>query len=84
MSVTSLSRAGELRRRARAARRLPPPDEREQIRRTARVGIGELAEMLGVSRQCLRYWEQGLREPTGERLERYVAALDVLKEAAAA
>ena len=35
----------------------------------------EMAEIVGVTRQTVYFWESGQRKPTGDRLLKYAAAL---------
>jgi len=65
---------------------LPEPEIRRRIRRRALVSLTECAQVLGVSRQCLSFWECGKRTPSGDNLVRYVdllARLDHLSHAGA-
>jgi DNA-binding transcriptional regulator YiaG len=61
--------------RARASLALPDPASRRAIRRAAGVSLSELAAVVGVTKGAVQHWERGRRRPTGEHLERYVAAL---------
>jgi len=38
-----------------------------------------MAELVGVTRQSILYWETGRRRPTGDRLVRYIKALDACR-----
>jgi DNA-binding transcriptional regulator YiaG len=62
-------------------RGLPAPTERRRLRETAGLTKTELAQAIGVTRPCIAFWENGERTPSGAALERYVTALDVLREA---
>ncbi len=62
----------------RLNRSLPLPDDCLRIRTAARVSRHAVAVEVGVTAESVRLWEIGDRRPTGEHLERYVAALDVM------
>ena len=66
--------------RAATARRepLPPPAARRALRERKHLSQGDLAEIVGVTRQALSNWERGLRAPRGTTRARYLAALDEL------
>ena len=70
-----------LRVRVHAHRELPDPAGRRAARENAGIAVRELAEALGVSRQCVAQWEAGSRVPRGELLVRYVEALKIMQEA---
>ncbi|QIY95871.1 helix-turn-helix transcriptional regulator [Streptomyces sp. S1D4-11] len=76
--------ATALRVRARLLLRqdLPAPAERRAIRQAAGLSQGELAEAIGVTRQAVSHWEAGTRTPKGALLDRYVAAIRTLRDAA--
>lgn len=63
-------------------RALPPPTEREAIRKAAGLGVSEMAEMIGVSRWAIREWELGKGQPRGLNLRTYVGVLRRLQRAA--
>jgi DNA-binding transcriptional regulator YiaG len=62
-----------------ARRALPPPDGRRQLREAAGVSLAAVGRAVGVSGECVRLWEAGLRFPSGERLGRYVEVLQLLE-----
>jgi transcriptional regulator with XRE-family HTH domain len=70
--------------RVKASRRLPPPEVRRAIRRSARVSQQDLADELGVHRCMVARYESGVRRPSGRVLLDYVRLLDELREAVAA
>jgi DNA-binding transcriptional regulator YiaG len=49
----------------RSKRKLPPANERQQIRKAAKVSLRDMAKALGVSHSLIRHWESGgtPREP---------------------
>ncbi len=57
---------------------LPSAPTREAIRLAAGLSRGQLAEVLGVTRQCVFNWESGRRTPRGDQLLRYHQALDAM------
>jgi DNA-binding transcriptional regulator YiaG len=64
-----------------ARRELPSPAARRALRTAAGVSQEDVARAIGVTRQCISWWEAGGRTPSGENLTRYVAALDEIKRA---
>lgn len=62
---------------------LPAPPARAAIRRRARVTHERLAAELGVHRLTVIRWENGTREPRGDRRLRYARLLAELREAVA-
>lgn len=54
---------------------LPPPAERRAIRLAAGVAATKVAAELGVTGQCVRWWERGRSEPSSANLAAYVAVL---------
>jgi DNA-binding transcriptional regulator YiaG len=62
-------------------RGLPAPAERRRLREAAGLTKTELAQAIHVTRRCIAFWENGERTPQGAALERYVTALDVLRDA---
>jgi transcriptional regulator with XRE-family HTH domain len=67
--------------RTRLRRGLPPPIVARAIRLEAGVSIGDVAEVIGVTRQCVSLWERGERTPRGMNRERYVLVLCELRRA---
>jgi len=67
-----------------AAITLPSARTREAIRQAAGLSRGQLAEVLGVTRQCVFNWESGRRTPRGDQLMRYRQALDAMRRTGAA
>jgi DNA-binding transcriptional regulator YiaG len=68
------SKAQEL---ARLRRRLACGEARE-LRRQARMSVGEVSTLLNVSPSAVWYWENGRRVPRGERALVYARLLDDL------
>lgn len=64
--------------RARPGRRLPDPPARRALRERAGLAQVALARVLGVDPSTVCRWEAGDREPSGERRDDYLAALDRL------
>jgi transcriptional regulator with XRE-family HTH domain len=69
---------GQLRSRVRVKRALPPPATRRALRIAARISLTEVAQTVGVTRQCVSPWELGVRTPQGDNLERYARVLAML------
>lgn len=65
----------------RKRRELPSGEELKRIRRAARVSRRELAAAVGVSESTILAYEQGRFRPRGANLDRYLAAIQVLREA---
>lgn len=59
---------------------LPPPEERRRLRKQANVSQQVMAEVLGISRAAVAFYESGQREPKGNVRQRYADALQVLRE----
>lgn len=66
--------------RARDAQ-LPPPAERERIRRESRAALRDMASELGVSAMTVSRWERGESEPRFEHAARYGRLLAQLRAA---
>lgn len=60
---------------------LPEPDERRALREAAGLTQKELADAVRVDRTAIAHWESGRRNPDGKRLDAYLEALRVLREA---
>ena len=73
-------RVDELLEQVRARRRLPPPGERERIRKRAKVSLRAMGLALEVSHATVRGWEQGATPR--ERRAEYADLLAELKRAA--
>ncbi|MCM2579955.1 telomere-associated protein Tap [Streptomyces meridianus] len=54
---------------------LPPPEERERLRKAARVTQADLAGVFGVRRETIVAWEAGRNEPRPPKREAYVRLL---------
>lgn len=54
---------------------LPSPSMRRAIREEAGLTQGELAQLLGVARNTVSRWEQGLHEPRAGHRRAYAGAL---------
>jgi DNA-binding XRE family transcriptional regulator len=50
------------------------------IRRNAGATLPEVAQIVGVTRQSVSYWESGCRRPRCEHLVRYAEVLRTLQE----
>ncbi|MFE1786175.1 helix-turn-helix transcriptional regulator, partial [Streptomyces sp. NPDC059506] len=57
---------------------LPPPAERERLRRAAGLTQEQIAAALGVRRATVVNWESGKAEPRPPRREAYIRLLDGL------
>jgi DNA-binding XRE family transcriptional regulator len=71
----------ELSNRLRARHELPPPELRRALRKAAGASQADIAEVVGVTRQSVSFWEAGTRTPRGPNLESYVDVLEVLRGA---
>jgi len=67
--------------RARRRRRLAPPGMRRMLREQAGLTQDELAQAIGVTRAAISRWEAGTRQPSRRVVDRYLDALDRLREA---
>jgi DNA-binding transcriptional regulator YiaG len=65
------------------AAQLPPPSERQAIRKTARLSLRRFGRALGVSDVTVLRWERGDAEPTLEHAVVYRELLDELRRSAA-
>lgn len=63
----------------RSAHALPTPTACRAIREAARVSQADVARTLGVARETVYRWENGIREPRGSRLRDYVALLEMMQ-----
>ena len=63
------------------ARGLPEPAECLRIRSDAGIARADIAVELGVTRQAVYQWEQGLRRPRGQLAADYLDLLRALKAA---
>ncbi|MGW4822505.1 helix-turn-helix transcriptional regulator [Streptomyces sp. NPDC004227] len=72
-----------IRERIRIRASLPAPAERRALRVAAGLSQVEMADAVGVTKQAVANWEAGIRTPRGVSLERYVDALEALREVAA-
>lgn len=79
-----MSARSRMERRVGVRRSLPPPADRASLREQLGLNQEELAHAVGVSRQSVSHWENGVRNPNGKILARYLAVLGVLGEEAAA
>jgi DNA-binding transcriptional regulator YiaG len=73
----------ELAQRVRTRRDLPPPGVCRSIRQAAGVSLDDVARVLGVTRQCVSYWEAGRHAPRGRNRDQYVEVVRTLKDAVA-
>ena len=67
---------------ARAARRLPAPQDARQIRVRAGISASRMAREVGVSHSTLLRWEDGTFGPRGPKRVVYVQLLEQLQELA--
>lgn len=74
--------AERIRSRLQLRRGLPPPQERRELRTATGLTQQELADAVGVTRAAISQWEKGVRTPRGALLDRYVDALNAMREAA--
>jgi DNA-binding transcriptional regulator YiaG len=81
MVGTMTATIDELTERIRLRRVLPTPDAARAIRKAAGVSLSDVADVLGVSRQAVSYWEQGARAPRGRNRDEYVRVLRALRQA---
>jgi DNA-binding XRE family transcriptional regulator len=65
---------------AAAENELPPPAERERLRKAARLTQKQVAEALGVARETVVAWEKGRAEPRPPQRQGYARLLDGLAE----
>lgn len=68
----------ELRKRVRDELELPAPQVRRTLRVRAGLSLAEIARTIGVTREAVRLWELGLRQPRGNHLRDYAAILRML------
>jgi transcriptional regulator with XRE-family HTH domain len=66
----------------RAVKLLPPPRARRRIRERTGLSQFDVAEVLGVTREAVSYWEHGLRTPKPAMAEKYRALLTRLEQEA--
>ncbi len=71
--------ATDLRTLTRARRRLPEPALARDIRVRAGISVDRLAKELGVTWTTIQKWESGRTRPHGDRLVKYVEALELMK-----
>jgi DNA-binding transcriptional regulator YiaG len=76
MSNATIERLSE---QARVRKALPPPAARRAIRLAAGATLGDVGEVIGVSKQAVHHWESGIAQPRGENLVAYVQVLDLLR-----
>lgn len=58
---------------------MPAPAEARRIREAAGIGVGRLAEEVGVNRVTINFWETGKRRPRGAARVQYARVLAELK-----
>jgi transcriptional regulator with XRE-family HTH domain len=66
-----------------ARRELPPVEMRRALRRGAGLTLSDVAEVVGVTRQAVSWWERGRRTPRGRNLDAYGDVLRALRRDAA-
>lgn len=69
--------------RVRKKRSLPPPEQREAIRKAAGLSLKDLADAMGVAPATAHYWETGQRNPNSLHLDHYLSALQAMADSAA-
>ena len=69
----------ELLERKQLRTRLPSPTVRRALREDVGLSQLDIADLVGATPAAVSRWEAGLREPTGERLERYLDVLERLR-----
>lgn len=62
----------------RARRPLPPPEQRAEVRKAARLRLQDLADLLGVTVSTVGNWERGKCEPKAAHYEDYRSVLEDL------
>lgn len=72
--------AEQIRSHLSVRRDLPSPAERRALREAADLSQEGLARIVGATRQAISHWEAGIRTPRGVMLDRYVQALNALRE----
>ncbi len=65
-----------------ARRALPDTVERRRLREGAGLSLGQIAWVLGVTRQAVARWEHGSATPRGDLAVRYRDLLERLREVA--
>jgi transcriptional regulator with XRE-family HTH domain len=60
---------------------LPQPEARRQLRESAGLSRPQVAELLDVSKETVRLWEAGDREPEGGNRDRYLELLTRWRDA---
>jgi DNA-binding XRE family transcriptional regulator len=73
-SLAELVRAG----------RLPLPEERQRIRREARLSLRQMGDAIGVTSMTISFWERGTIEPRLHHAAAYGQLLNRLAEAISA
>ena len=69
--------------RVQKRRSLPPPAEREALRKAAGLSLRDLGEAMGVAATTVHFWETGQRNPNSLHLDRYLSALQAMSDSAA-
>lgn len=59
---------------------LPPPAERQRLRRDAKWSQADMADVLQVNRVTVSAWERGQYDPTGDTRRQYIQVLKGLQE----
>ena len=78
---TETPRRAPLALKLKARRELPPPAARRALREAGGVSQQDVARAVGVTRQCISWWESGQRVPAGRNLAGYVRVLDEIRRA---
>lgn len=65
-----------------ARRPLPPPAQRAELRKAARLRLQDIADLIGVSAPAVWNWERGKYEPKADHYETYRDLLETLAKQA--
>lgn len=65
-------------RKVRRRRELPPPAVRRALRLASGLTQADIAEVVGVTRECVARYELGQRTPRGAQLDAYLEVLAAL------
>jgi DNA-binding transcriptional regulator YiaG len=79
--LNDMTTLATLTERIQARRELPAPSVCRALRKAAGVSLDDVANVVGVSRQAVAYWETGARTPRGANLTAYLEVLQAFKRA---
>lgn len=68
--------------RVQKRRSLPPPEEREALRKAAGLSLRDVADAMGVAATTVHFWETGQRNPNAQHLDAYLTALSAMADSA--